>query len=188
MIDVHILLMGTERQDFLEQCLESLKNEPITLHLAPGIPGDIRTARANALAKGTNPYVGWVDPDDFIIPGAYTRLLNIIGDKKFAWAKEQIWNMSPDLTEVKGKSILHRPHHMHIVHRSILNYDYIRSGVEERTPDKWVEELAADGIHDPKVGYIWRVYPTSGSRILYQKYDTEWKERQSNRISKNKRT
>lgn len=176
MIDVHILLMGTERKDLLEQCLESLKDEPITLHLCDGIPGDIRSARANAIAKGNHEYVGWVDPDDFIIPGAYKRLLEVIGDKKFAWSMEEIWDMTPDLSRVVTKHIRSNPHHMHIIHRSVIDDNYIRNVVPRRTPDRWVENLVPQGVFDKNIGYVWRNYSTSGSRMLYEHDDKAWEE------------
>jgi len=180
MIDVHILLMGTERLDFLSQCLDSLKNEPITLHTCPGIPGDIRAARANAISLGKHDYVGWVDPDDFIIPGAYSRLLNVIGDKKFAWSNEEVWDMSEDLTTVLRKSTRKTPHHMHIIHRSLIDDDFIRNKVPVRRPDSWVESLKPEGVYDNNIGYVWRRYPNSGSRTLFKEHDLEWEQRRRN--------
>ncbi|QDJ96484.1 hypothetical protein Xoosp13_298 [Xanthomonas phage Xoo-sp13] len=176
MIDVHILLMGDERSDLLEQCLNSLKYEPITLHKCDGVPGDIRTARANAISQGTNDYVGWVDPDDFIIPGAYQLLLDNIGDKKFAWCNEEVWHMTPDLSAVTATHIRKRPHHMHIIHRSLINYNLIRNEVPRRTPDRWVEMLTKQGVHVNSVGYVWREYSTSASRILFAPDDEQWHE------------
>lgn len=182
MIDVHMLLMGNEREDLLSQCMESLKDEPITLHKCKGIPGDIRTARADAISKGTNDYVGWVDPDDFIIPGSYQKLLDAIGDKKFAWCDEEVWHMTPDLKTISSKYIKNEPHHMHIIHRSLLDYDLIRNRVPIRTPDRWVGMHAVNGVHVKSIGYVWREYSTSGSRILYADIDNQRNEARRQRI------
>lgn len=163
--------MGNEREDLLSQCLESLKDEPITLHICEGIPGNLRLARANAIAKGTNEYIGWVDPDDFIIPGAYERLLHIIGDKKFAWAMEEIWDMTPDVSRVITKRLRHNPHHMHIIHRSLIDYNYIMNLASPKTPDLWVGALVPHGVFDKKVGYVWRNYSTSSFKMCYEHND-----------------
>jgi hypothetical protein len=171
-----MILMGDERQDWLDQCLESLANEPITLHICDGIVGDIRGARSRAIRKGSNEWIGWVDPDDFIIPGAYSRLLDIVGDKKFAWSKEEIWDLTPDGNVLLKKRQWYAPHHMHIVHRSILDYEMIESKAPIRRPDSWVEHLRNKGVFDDNVGYVWRRFDNSGSKRLFRSYDKKFYE------------
>lgn len=164
MIDVHVLLMGNERQDLLDQCMESLKDEPITLHICEGIMGDLLTARINAISKGSHEFVGWVDPDDLVIPGAYQRLLDMIGDRNFAWASEEVWYMDDSLTEIKMKTIRRTPHHMHIIRRNAITEEFIRKGTMSHEPDAWVNKLVPTGIFDDNVGYVWRNYAASSAK------------------------
>lgn len=172
MIDVHMLLMGNENKQILDQCMDSLKDEPINLHVCEGILGDLRTARVNALRKGSNEYVGWVDPDDFIIPGSYQRLLDIIGDKKFAWSMEEVWHMDYSGNNIISKSIRKSPHHMHIIHRSLIDYDYIKNKVPPHAPDSWVLRLMPLGIFDKNIGYVWRSYAHSPAKRLLPMHST----------------
>lgn len=58
--------------------LRQLQNEPVTVRVHPGIPGDVGAARAQALRRGFGEWVSWVDPDDRIEPGLYSRLRDAI--------------------------------------------------------------------------------------------------------------
>ena len=78
MIDVHILTHN-EPQWQIDRCLESLKDEPINLHIVHGFDEwPPYQGRALGFSKGTAPYVSYVDPDDYIVPGAFTKLLAVI--------------------------------------------------------------------------------------------------------------
>lgn len=76
MIDVHMLVMPGEREDWRDQCLASLENEPVTLHVVNGILDDIGNARAKAFMLGDSDYVAFVDPDDYVLPGGFNACLN----------------------------------------------------------------------------------------------------------------
>lgn len=159
MIDLHILILGNENQTWLEQCLQSLENEPVNLRMCQGIPGDLSQARSLALKQGTSEYVGWVDPDDYIIPGAYARLLTLVGDKSFVWGKEQIIEYDDSMNIVR-QAVLKTPHHIHIVHRDVIDYSYLESRKMDY-PDRWISRLTSGGVFDDTIGYVWRKYPSS---------------------------
>ncbi len=161
MIDVHLLIHGEERTDWLAQCIQSLAGEPISLHICDAIPGECPRARSTAIRKGTNDYIGWIDPDDFIIPGSYQRLINIIGKRSFAWAKEEVWAYDDNCETVKYKTENKLPHHIHIIHRDILDYSIIENPVHPNSPDAWTQRLMVDGIFDDNIGYVYRKYRNS---------------------------
>lgn len=73
MIDVHILTMPNDNQDWFAQCLASLKEEPICVHQVPGKLEDIGNARADAFKLGNSEYVSFVDPDDYVLPGGFEQ-------------------------------------------------------------------------------------------------------------------
>ena len=71
MIDVHMILLGDENPEWLAQCIQSLADEPVALHIVRGEFGHIGKWRAKGFRLGTNPYVAYVDPDDYVLPGAF---------------------------------------------------------------------------------------------------------------------
>lgn len=73
MIDVHILTLPNDNPDWFAQCLESLRDEPITTHIVSGIPEDIGNARADAFRLGNSGYVSFVDPDQRLPICGYHR-------------------------------------------------------------------------------------------------------------------
>lgn len=154
--------MGWEDKALYQQCLLSLRDEPITLHVVPGIVGDLNTGRRLAIERGTHEWIGWVDPDDYIIPGAYTKLLTAVGDKKFAWMQETIMDCDDDMVE-QGSELRITPHHIHIVHRSLIRPEHFDV---RRFPDRWVRDLTNQGVYVPEVGYVWRRYNSKARQIL----------------------
>lgn len=77
-IDVHVLHLPGENQEWADQCARSLVDEPINVFNLDGIYGDIRQARYEGYKQGTAPYVSFVDPDDFVHPGAFQVCLDAI--------------------------------------------------------------------------------------------------------------
>lgn len=53
---------------------------------------------------------------------------------------------------------------MHIIKRSVIDFDIIRNKTLSHAPDAWVSYLARDGVFDDTVGYVWRNYPTSSAK------------------------
>jgi len=78
MIDVHILHLPNENKQWLKQCEESLVKEPIIIHNLNGIQGNIKKSRLDGFKLGTAPYVSFIDPDDYIIPGAFEKCLSAL--------------------------------------------------------------------------------------------------------------
>ena len=75
-VDVHILMHpGQDRSATLEPLLEQLEREPVTVHLIPGKLRDIGAARAEGFRAGEGPLVSYVDDDDEIVEGVYTKVL-----------------------------------------------------------------------------------------------------------------
>ena len=53
------------------QCLESLRDEPVSVHQVAGRVDDIGNARADAFKLGNSEYVSFVDPDDYVLQGGF---------------------------------------------------------------------------------------------------------------------
>lgn len=168
MIDVHMLLLGNENPVQLERCINSLKNEPINLILCDGIRDNLAEARKRAISLGKNDFIGWVDPDDEIIPGSYELMAKYKNHYKFIWMKEEIrefgdgnpFGNPPD----KPLKVFHRnaPHHIHIVHRDLVEDKFFEK--DKRTVDHWVNRFTKNGKYIDRVGYIWNSYSQSAGR------------------------
>lgn len=78
LIDVHIAHMPGENKEWWEQCQHSLVGEPINIHNINGIDKDIKQTRYNGFLQGTAPYVSFVDPDDYVLPGGFDKCLETI--------------------------------------------------------------------------------------------------------------
>lgn len=166
MIDVHILLMGNENKLLFEKCIGSLSGEPISLHLCEGIAGDLQTARKNAISKGTNEYIGWVDPDDEIVPGIYSKLLSYTPEYSFVWAKEEVRTYTTtDFSHMLDSFYRKTPHHIHIVHRDLIKPEYFE---QHYRADVWTHNFMSTGKYLDEVGYIWNRYPNSNGRTHYE--------------------
>lgn len=77
-IDVHVLHLPDEREDWAIECNQSLHNEPINVHHLPGIKGDLRQGRYTGYQQGSAPYVSFVDPDDIVYPGTFQKCLGVL--------------------------------------------------------------------------------------------------------------
>lgn len=79
-IDVHILHLPGENEEWATECEHSLSNEPVIVHHLDGIKGDLRAGRYLGYQQGISPYVSFVDPDDFVHPGTFQQCLNVLNN------------------------------------------------------------------------------------------------------------
>jgi hypothetical protein len=77
-VDVHVLTLPTDNKDWYNKCIDSLRKEPVTVHVCNGIEDDIGNARADAFLLGNNEYASFVDPDDYVLPGGFAACLDVI--------------------------------------------------------------------------------------------------------------
>ena len=80
MLDVHVLISEDTPKAWLDLCLSSVRaavisaSFPVALHLVDGVKGHIGRARANGYAKGSYPYVTFVDDDDYVLRTVFEQL------------------------------------------------------------------------------------------------------------------
>lgn len=77
-IDVHMLLLGNEREDWKAAAIAAVPTAICTLHMLDGIPGNVGQGRINGYAIGGAPYVSHVDPDDWIEANSFERCLDYL--------------------------------------------------------------------------------------------------------------
>lgn len=172
-VDVHIVV-GTKEQ-WLDKCLESLKNEPVTTWLVSRIEGDIAKARENGFSKGNSEYVSFVDPDDVVIAGAFSKCIKAL-DADTALAGVYTDDM---LIDEQGNFISHgfavdeRPFReigfpselMKIHHLRVFRRKFVEKCLPLKTkmvPEPILNvEIQNHGmlLHLPFTGYQWRMHP-----------------------------
>lgn len=80
MLDVIVTVSDSTPRPYVRECLATVKvaasiaGYPVQVHQVPGYPGHIGKAMANALVQCSNPWVAWVDDDDFVLPNAFSCL------------------------------------------------------------------------------------------------------------------
>lgn len=80
MLDVIITISSDTPQVWVQQACQSVVDAvrqadyPINPIAANGVPGHIGRAMADGMALGKEPYVAWVDDDDFVLPNAFSCL------------------------------------------------------------------------------------------------------------------
>ena len=113
MIDVHILTHG-ETQEQLDRCIASLDGQPVIIHVVQGIDEwPPENGRRLGYSKGSAEFVSYVDPDDWVEPNAFDRLLAAIDKSDAAYGWE--WCHLPDGT----KRIRKAPHHAIVFRRDV---------------------------------------------------------------------
>lgn len=119
-IDVHIITFN-ETPEQRDRCLASLEGQPVNVHMVQGTAERPPVqGRLRGFAVGSAPLVSYVDPDDWVEPGAYEKLLVAIGDKDAVYGWE--WCHLPS-GECKIRTA---PHHAFVLRRG-LAIDYSTS-------------------------------------------------------------
>lgn len=90
MIDIHVLTHSGTRPEWLKQCLASLEGEPVIVHVVEGIDGSVGAGRAKGFALGVCEFVGYVDSDDYVIPGHYEKCLRMLKIKQAVVGMEHV--------------------------------------------------------------------------------------------------
>lgn len=172
MIDVHILTMRNHppygRWENLPYILDALSREPVNVHLVDVDEiGNESAMRVKALQKGTAEWVGWVDPDDEIIPGAYQMLLDNKGDTSFVWSNELINTFNRN-GKLVSTTVYREPHHMMIVHRDALDLDYLAK--RSFATVLGLHHLKKVGTHVNEIGYVWNRRTDSDCEVIKSLY------------------
>lgn len=159
MIDVHTILLGDENPEWLAKMVQSLADEPVALHIVRGEYGHIGKWRAEGFARGANPYVSYVDPDDWVLPGAFAACIALLDETPgidAVWSGYVLSTGAPFTNALK-------------------HYVYRRTFVESLLGDVREEQLVPERILDPgsrvaytnSVGYVYRNRFDSPAKRLY---------------------
>lgn len=166
-IDVHIIVHPfQDRSESLDKLLKQLEDEPVKVHLIEGTPYIVGEGRYLGYLAGTSEYKAYLDDDDEIVPGIFTKILDTMNaDKSLAGCctREQ------DADSGKVAKFINKYYEMyhcfHIHHITTYRISAIRKHLEtiRELPETAEHCLAAlvlldKGLiqHIPEVGYIYR--------------------------------
>jgi hypothetical protein len=189
-IDVHILTRPTSSKEWLAECIDSLKDEPVNLYVTQGVEGSIGQGRYHAFKLGNAPFVSFVDDDDLVVPGIYSEITNhlradrvvftdeILIDKdgnflKHGWSShpEEWTELFPLITMVNG--VKPRYHHLVTLPRDqvIQNLDSLLLDTIYCEPNL-VYRLAGscEFMHLKSVGYKYRIHDKSTTYKLFESH------------------
>lgn len=153
MIDIHVLTHSGTRQDWLDQCLASLEHEPCTVHVVEGVEGSVGAGRAKGYALGEHEFVGFVDSDDFVLPGVMDACL-----EAFASGAESVCTL--ERAEFEGKPFFRAPQAGH--HLFACRRDVIAPMLDHIATMPWLADMLVARHLKPTqidfVGYVWRLH------------------------------
>lgn len=157
MIDVHVLTYSGTRDEWLQQCLDSLASEPCTVRIVSGEEGNVGAGRAQGYALGDHEFVSYVDSDDYVLPGVMEAALRGLEKSRSVVTLER-WRWGD---RINPNPMQH--HHLAVYRR------------EDLAP--WLPVLHEHPIHCDDllmrkiiptqlsfVGYVWRIHAGQGHR------------------------
>lgn len=116
-IDVHMLVLGTEREDWKAQALASIPREICNVHVVDGIRGHLGRARARGYRQGTCEYVSFVDPDDWVESDTFERCLEFLDNHRVCGV------VTEEIVHDYFRDITYRTRHKHGL--SVYRRDWI---------------------------------------------------------------
>lgn len=168
MLDVIVTKSENTSRSYIGECLSSVRRAmsmcsfPVNLIETPGIPGNIGLAMQGGLAHGNNPFVAWVDDDDFVLPNAFICLEKHFEKKPTAIFAREIQllangrlrprNVRHHLTAFSREILEDMPMEKYATHTSLDMRNYV---LEHSSEDQLIDELSWV--------YVWRIYRSPGS-------------------------
>lgn len=166
MIDVHVLTLPG-REPWLAECLQSLKNEPVTVCVVPVDAGHFPESRKKGYAEGTAEWVCYVDDDDRVIEGAFNKMIEAITENPqfdYFYMYEEMINESGNVISRPMKA----PHHLIVYPRRFIAEH--QDAFNHKNPDcELLKQIprTAKVFCIETVGYQWRQHRNSHSKGAY---------------------
>lgn len=170
MIDLHVLLFSAN-YEWQTACLQSIREAvsfspfPVKVRVFEGVPGHIGEGRSRAYSVGIQPYVTYVDDDDYLLPDAFANMAEAFTDSPSAVFTSELTLQNGNLSAGLQR------HHLAVYRRDqLINHcDYTVCG-------DMAQLTAVQGtIRDIEApGYVHRLYISEG-RKLRRQHPEEWR-------------
>lgn len=169
MLDVHILTMVCTPPEWVSQRRTSIAaaveaaGYPVHVHEICGICGHIGLGRSEGYALGEQPYVTYVDCDDYLMPGAFAALHESL------MAGHDAIGAGETLEQGGARWESSAPHHLICYRRAIAN-DFPHSEWAVCGDLALAESVDVVPVRD--YSYVHRLYESPG-RILRRQHQDE---------------
>ena len=152
MIDVHVLTHEGTRGDWLDMCLDSLRDQPVNVFVVDNHGRSVGEGRARGYVLGNSPFVAYVDSDDYVLPGCFDACLEGLNQHRSVVTMERI--------EYENGSVFpfHKPGHSVAVYRREDVMPHLqRMTASPHTTDRHMRKLLQPTQLEV-LGYVWRVH------------------------------
>lgn len=152
MLDVHMLQLDGAKQEWRDQALSTIPPN-VALHIVPGVPGDTRRLRLEAMLLGSEPYSTYVDEDDWLTAGAVEAVVERLRETRPRYGlvtKERVWDYFTQTTYVRGS------HALLVMHKDQVKAMLDRPDIPQYYLKGWPRNRAMQ--HMDLVAYNWRRY------------------------------
>lgn len=158
MIDIHILTFSGTNPEWLQQCLDSMAGQACTTHVLQGDDGNVGAGRARGYLLGEHEYVGYVDSDDFLLPGAVDACLEgLQRDRAVVTMERWLWGGILDRR-------LEPMHHLTVYRREDVLAHLSALPDHPIHCDQYLIKKLRPAQLD-HVGYVWRIHAGQGHRL-----------------------
>lgn len=151
-IDVHVLTHEGTRQDWLEQCLESLRVEPVNTTVIDNTGLGVGAGRSRGYAIGTAPFVSYVDSDDYVLPGCFDACLVGLSTHRAVVTMERV-----EYEDGRAFPFPKPGHSVAVYRREDVMPHLHRMAASPHTTDKRLRDLLKPTQLEV-LGYVWRVH------------------------------
>lgn len=178
-IDVHVIMHPHyDRTESRERLLAQLANEPVNVYLTPGTYKHIGRSRYDGFTQGSAPLCSYVDDDDLIEPGIFTKCLKAFEDDPSLdglCTREVIHGKSGSVTTSQFSHLFYDHRHLYDIHHLPV---FSRAVIEPYLPklldlpdgaehSLWAYMLLDDAriLHIPEIGYHWNIHEENSGTL-----------------------
>jgi hypothetical protein len=164
MLDVHVMVLPGRDPDKVRQCMESVGAAiarapfPIEMHILEGTEGHIGVGRYDGYTRGHQPYMTYVDDDDYVLPHAFLQMADALDNSIYLAVS------TPELIERNGYTLEGKQRHHLVAYRRDMLIDHRQWACCGDVAQ--LISIPEYGWHDlANPGYVHRVYE-SPARLM----------------------
>lgn len=157
LIDIHVLTHSGTKPEWLDQCLKSLEGHPVVVHVVEGVEGSVGAGRAKGYALGDCEYVGFVDSDDYVLPGHYDLCLEALRTERAVVAYELEGSLMPSSKRGYHNGVVYRREDVEPLLSAMADAHYA------------VDSLTRSTLRPTQLehtGYVWREHAGGAHNMI----------------------
>ena len=160
MIDIHVLTHSGTKPEWLQQCLDSLKDQPVVVHVVEGVEGSVGAGRAKGYALGDCEFVGYIDSDDYVLEGHYAKCLKMLRYQRAVIPHEHV-----EYADGSRHKLLKASHNGAVYRRKDINPLIVAMPSAPFTVDMLTRRLLKPYLMS-HAGCVWRCISDGAHRLI----------------------